>query len=146
MYCIAAVLRLRWQSHRTAVIVLCYGAALVLFCSCLAPQLGQYGAQVARRRRAGRQDRVIIFTNTKRMCEQLAQDLWQDRINCATIHGDREQRERDQALRAFKTGRCPILAATDVAARGLDIKGVQLVVNFDVATSTEDCRERVAEA
>jgi len=91
----------------------------------------------------GPADRVIIFTNTKRMCEDLARDLWQDRISCATIHGDREQRERDQALHAFKTGRCPVLAATDVAARGLDIKGVQLVINFDVAQSTEDHIHRI---
>ena len=45
---------------------------------------------------------VLVFANTKRMCEQLAQDLWQDRINCATIHGDREQRERDQAAASFR--------------------------------------------
>mmetsp|Transcript_88798 Transcript_88798/g.230453 ORF Transcript_88798/g.230453 Transcript_88798/m.230453 type:complete len:483 (+) Transcript_88798:182-1630(+) len=88
-------------------------------------------------------DRVIIFTNTKKMCEQLAQDLWHERISCVTIHGDREQRERDQALHAFKTGRSPILAATDVAARGLDIKGVKLVISFDAASSAEDHIHRI---
>jgi len=88
-------------------------------------------------------DRVIIFVNMKRMCEQLAQELWTERIRCATIHGDREQRERDQALNAFKTGRSPILVATDVAARGLDIKGVKIVVSFDVASSAEDHIHRI---
>lgn len=89
------------------------------------------------------QDRVIVFINTKKMCEQLAQDLWRDRITCVTIHGDREQRERDQALHSFKTGRAPIMAATDVAARGLDIKGVKLVVNYDVASCAEDHIHRI---
>merc|ERR1719203_497630 len=88
-------------------------------------------------------DRVIIFTNTKRMCEQLATDLWADRISCVTIHGDREQRERDQALHAFKSGRSPILVATDVAARGLDIKDVKLVLSYDVASSAEDHIHRI---
>jgi len=88
-------------------------------------------------------DRCIIFVNTKRMCDQLAQELRYDRISCVAIHGDREQWERDQALNAFKTGRSPIMAATDVAARGLDIKGVKLVVNFDVATSAEDHIHRI---
>jgi len=88
-------------------------------------------------------DKVIVFSNTKRMCEQLAQDMRANRISCATIHGDREQRERDQALHAFKTGRSPILAATDVAARGLDIKGVKLVVCFDAAANAEDHIHRI---
>jgi len=88
-------------------------------------------------------ERVIIFVNTKRMCDQLSQDLRYDRMSCVAIHGDREQWERDQALHAFKTGRSPIMAATDVAARGLDIKGVNLVVNFDVASSAEDHIHRI---
>mmetsp|Transcript_4020 Transcript_4020/g.8665 ORF Transcript_4020/g.8665 Transcript_4020/m.8665 type:complete len:592 (-) Transcript_4020:82-1857(-) len=88
-------------------------------------------------------DRVIVFINTKRMCEQLAHDMWNDGIRCCTIHGDREQRERDQALSMFKSGRAPVMAATDVAARGLDIKGVKLVVNFDVASSAEDHIHRI---
>jgi ATP-dependent RNA helicase DDX5/DBP2 len=48
------------------------------------------------------------------------------------IHGDKSQQERDMTLQDFRQGRCPILVATDVAARGLDIKEVQLVVNFDM--------------
>jgi len=89
------------------------------------------------------EDRVLIFVNTKRMCEQLGYELRRERIYCATIHGDREQRERDQALQAFKSGRSPVLAATDVAARGLDIKGVKMVINFDAATNAEDHVHRI---
>mmetsp|Transcript_77442 Transcript_77442/g.160937 ORF Transcript_77442/g.160937 Transcript_77442/m.160937 type:complete len:659 (+) Transcript_77442:3-1979(+) len=88
-------------------------------------------------------DRVIIFTNMKKLCEELARDLWHERVNCVTIHGDREQRERDQALHSFKTGRAPILVATDVAARGLDIKGVSMVINYDAAATTQDHIHRI---
>mmetsp|Transcript_82242 Transcript_82242/g.148412 ORF Transcript_82242/g.148412 Transcript_82242/m.148412 type:complete len:545 (-) Transcript_82242:117-1751(-) len=88
-------------------------------------------------------DKVIIFTNTKRMCEELAQILWGSGISAVTIHGDKEQRERDQALNSFKLGRSPVLAATDVAARGLDIKGVKVVINYDVASSADDHIHRI---
>ena len=56
----------------------------------------------------------------------------------AVIHGDKEQRERDWIINQFKTGRVPVLVATDVAARGLDIKDVNLVVNFDFPNQIED--------
>jgi len=89
-------------------------------------------------------DRVLIFTSTKRMCDQLARTLEsRNRIPCVSIHGDREQRERDAALQAFKTGRSPVMVATDVAARGLDIKGVKMVVNFDPANNAEDYVHRI---
>ncbi|CAK0885704.1 unnamed protein product, partial [Prorocentrum cordatum] len=91
----------------------------------------------------GPEDRCLIFVNTKKMCEELGHDLWRDRIRCGTIHGDKEQRERDQALNAFKAGRSTVLAATDVAARGLDIKGVKMVINFDVANNAEDHVHRI---
>ncbi|CAJ1347614.1 unnamed protein product, partial [Effrenium voratum] len=88
-------------------------------------------------------DRVIVFTNTKKLCESLASDLWHSRVHCVTIHGDKEQRDRDQALNSFKTGRTPVMLATDVAARGLDIKGVKLVVNYDVAPCPDDHIHRI---
>lgn len=90
-----------------------------------------------------RAERVIVFTNTKKLCESLASDLWNSRIHCVTIHGDKEQRDRDQALHSFKTGRTPVMLATDVAARGLDIKGVKLVVNYDVAPCPDDHIHRI---
>jgi ATP-dependent RNA helicase DDX5/DBP2 len=89
-------------------------------------------------------DRVLIFTSTKRMCDQLARSLEsRNRIRCVSIHGDREQRERDAALAAFKSGRSPVMVATDVAARGLDVKGVKMVVNFDPANNAEDYVHRI---
>lgn len=90
-----------------------------------------------------RAERVIVFTNTKKLCESLASELWSSRIHCVTIHGDKEQRDRDQALHSFKTGRTPVMLATDVAARGLDIKGVKLVVNYDVAPCPDDHIHRI---
>merc|ERR1719247_2349916 len=87
--------------------------------------------------RSSSEDRVLIFTNTKRTCDMLQRWL-RAHIGCNAIHGDREQRERDQALNAFKSGREPILIATDVASRGLDIKGVVAVVNYDSANTAED--------
>jgi len=93
---------------------------------------------------APRGERVIVFTATKRGCDQLARELEnRSRISCVCIHGDREQRERDAALEAFKSGRSPIMVATDVAARGLDIKHVKLVVNFDPANNAEDYVHRI---
>jgi ATP-dependent RNA helicase DDX5/DBP2 len=89
-------------------------------------------------------DRVLVFTSTKRMCDQLARTLeGRNRIPCVSIHGDREQRERDAALAAFKNGRSPVMVATDVAARGLDIKGVKMVINFDAANNAEDYVHRI---
>jgi len=88
-------------------------------------------------------DRVLVFTNTKRLCDDLARDLRRSRMTCNAIHGDREQRERDQALQNFKSGRCPILIATDVAARGLDIKGVKMVINYDPPNNSEDYVHRI---
>ena len=60
-----------------------------------------------------------------------------------SIHGDKSHREREDALRQFKTGRCPVLVATDVAARGLDIPGVELVVNMDMAYSGDEYLHRI---
>jgi len=93
--------------------------------------------------RMGPQDRCIVFTNTKRMCEQIAHELRGQRVSCVTIHGDREQHERDAALNSFKSGRAWILVATDVAARGLDIKGVQWVINYDCADCIDDHVHRI---
>lgn len=69
--------------------------------------------------------KVIIFCSTKRMCDQLARTLARQ-FGAAAIHGDKSQGERDRVLGQFRTGRSPILVATDVAARGLDIKDIRL--------------------
>merc|ERR1719343_216921 len=82
--------------------------------------------------------KCLVFANTKRMCEQLSNSLYRAGVPCSSIHGDKDQRERDNALNGLKSGRIKVLVATDVAARGLDIKGVGLVVNYDAANNTED--------
>eukprot|EP00931_Biecheleriopsis_adriatica_P062335 TRINITY_DN3754_c0_g1_i1.p1 TRINITY_DN3754_c0_g1~~TRINITY_DN3754_c0_g1_i1.p1 ORF type:complete len:514 (-),score=114.60 TRINITY_DN3754_c0_g1_i1:5-1486(-) len=87
--------------------------------------------------------KCLVFAGTKRMCEELSQGLWSAGVSCASIHGDKDQRERDQALNGLKQGRIRVLVATDVAARGLDIKGIGLVVNYDAANNTEDYVHRI---
>jgi ATP-dependent RNA helicase DDX5/DBP2 len=68
--------------------------------------------------------KIIIFCSTKKMCDQLARNLTRQ-FGAAAIHGDKSQSERDHVLSQFRTGRSPILVATDVAARGLDIKDIR---------------------
>lgn len=70
--------------------------------------------------------KVIIFCSTKKMCDQLARNLSRH-VRAAAIHGDKSQSERDSVLSDFRSGRCPILVATDVAARGLDVKDVRYI-------------------
>lgn len=87
---------------------------------------------------------ALVFTETKRGADALERDLWQDaRGGVTTIHGDRSQHERETALSAFRSGRCPILIATDVASRGLDIPNVHLVVNYDMPKDIDDYVHRI---
>lgn len=74
--------------------------------------------------------RVVIFSETKRDCDHLAVALGREGIKAAAVHGDKSQSDRDYSLRAFRQGRVPVLVATDVAARGLDIPGVTAVINY----------------
>jgi ATP-dependent RNA helicase DDX5/DBP2 len=89
------------------------------------------------------QGKCLVFASTKRMCEQLSQELHRAGVSCASIHGDKGQQERDRALEGLKRGEIRVLVATDVAARGLDIKGVGLVINYDAANNTEDYVHRI---
>ncbi|XP_073108641.1 ATP-dependent RNA helicase-like protein DB10 isoform X2 [Elaeis guineensis] len=86
--------------------------------------------------------KIIIFCSTKRMCDQLAGTLTHQ-FGAAAIHGDKSQGERDRVLNQFRTGRSPILVATDVAARGLDIKDIRVVINYDFPTGVEDYVHRI---
>ncbi|KAF5765963.1 putative RNA helicase [Helianthus annuus] len=86
--------------------------------------------------------KVIIFCSTKRMCDQLARNLTRQ-FSAAAIHGDKSQGERDYVLNQFRTGRSPVLVATDVAARGLDIKDIRVVINYDFPTGVEDYVHRI---
>lgn len=86
--------------------------------------------------------KFIIFCSTKRMCDQLARNLSRQ-YRASAIHGDKSQAERDSVLSEFRSGKCPILVATDVAARGLDIKDIRVVVNYDFPTGVEDYVHRI---
>ena len=75
--------------------------------------------------------RTILFTRTKRNADRLAHGLRKEGVEAAAIHGDLPQRVREQSLKGFTTGEVAALVATDVAARGLDIEDVEIVVHFD---------------
>ena len=75
----------------------------------------------------------LVFCNTKQQCRELANDLVQAGFHALALHGDLEQRDRDQVLVQFANKSSPILIATDVAARGLDIKELPAVINFDLS-------------
>ncbi|ADB49529.1 DEAD/DEAH box helicase [Conexibacter woesei] len=82
-------------------------------------------------------DQAIVFVRTKIRCDQLYRTLRDRGMNVKALHGDMSQGQRDGVMLSFKSGRLPILVATDVAARGLDISSVTHVVNFDVPTSPD---------
>uniref|UniRef100_A0A803MUF8 RNA helicase n=1 Tax=Chenopodium quinoa TaxID=63459 RepID=A0A803MUF8_CHEQI len=86
--------------------------------------------------------KIIIFCATKKMCDLLARNLSRP-FGAAAIHGDKSQSERDHVLNQFRSGRSPVLVATDVAARGLDIKDIRVVVNYDFPTGIEDYVHRI---
>ena len=86
---------------------------------------------------------AIVFVRTKVRCEQLFKTLRDRGMNVRALHGDMSQGSRDGVMLAFKGGRVPILVATDVAARGLDISTVTVVVNYDVPTSPDTYVHRI---
>ena len=76
-------------------------------------------------------ERCIVFARTKRGADRLTEDLRREGVNARAIHGDLRQQARERALRGFSQGRLPVLVATDVAARGLDVDGIDVVMHFD---------------
>ncbi len=88
-------------------------------------------------------ERLIIFCKTKRITDDLADFLNDHDIDAESIHGDLEQNERTKVLTEFSNNSLPILVATDVAARGIDIKGLSAVINFDLPLDTEDYVHRI---
>jgi ATP-dependent RNA helicase DDX3X len=86
---------------------------------------------------------ILVFVETKRGADFLEDMLCREGFPATSIHGDRSQREREEALASFKSGRTPVLVATDVAARGLDIDGVTQVINFDLPNNIDDYVHRI---
>ncbi|ROR23147.1 superfamily II DNA/RNA helicase [Comamonas sp. BIGb0124] len=86
---------------------------------------------------------AFVFVNSKLGCARLARALEHDGLKATALHGDKSQDERLKALEAFKSGAVDLLVATDVAARGLDIKDVPAVFNFDLPFNSEDYVHRI---
>ncbi|KAF8141925.1 P-loop containing nucleoside triphosphate hydrolase protein [Boletus edulis] len=86
---------------------------------------------------------TLVFVETKRMADTLSDFLMANHLPATSIHGDRSQRERETALQTFRSGRTPILVATAVAARGLDIPNVTHVINYDLPSDIDDYVHRI---
>lgn len=86
---------------------------------------------------------TLIFTETKKGADYLDEFLYNRKYKSTSIHGDRTQREREEALNAFRSGEYPILVATAVAARGLDIPNVRHVINFDLPSDIDEYVHRI---
>ena len=88
-------------------------------------------------------DRVIVFVETKKGCDMLTRSLRMDGFQARAMHGDKSQEERDWVLKEFKSCQATLLIATDVAARGLDVDDIRMVVNFDFPNDTETYIHRI---
>lgn len=86
---------------------------------------------------------VLIFTRTKHGADRVAKDLRKSNIEALAIHGDKSQNARQNALRSFKAGETRVLVATDIAARGIDIDNLQLVINFEIPNVAETYVHRI---
>ena len=93
--------------------------------------------------KAAEAKQVIIFTKTKITASRLSRSLEREGIAADAIHGDKTQQERIKALDAFKAGTCTALVATDVAARGLDITELPMVINYEIPSAPEDYVHRI---
>ncbi|KAL2048626.1 hypothetical protein N7G274_000538 [Stereocaulon virgatum] len=87
--------------------------------------------------------KVLLFTGTKRVADEITRFLRQDGYPALSIHGDKQQNERDWVLNEFKTGKSPIMVATDVASRGIDVKNITHVFNYDYPNNSEDYVHRI---
>lgn len=86
---------------------------------------------------------ALVFCHTRKQCAEVATMLNERSISARAIHGELEQRERDQVLALFANGSCPVMVATDVAARGLDISSLPLVINYELPHDAEIYTHRI---
>ncbi len=82
-------------------------------------------------------ERVMIFCNTKHMCQRLSDDFQRAKLPCDCIHGDIRQSQREKTMQRYREGKLPILIATDVASRGIDVDDVDCVINYDIPEENE---------
>jgi ATP-dependent RNA helicase RhlE len=87
--------------------------------------------------------RVLVFVATRHATEHVARKLFDRGVHAAPLHGDMSQSRRTEVLQAFKDGRWEVLVTTDLAARGIDIAGLQVVVNYDLPRSADDYVHRI---
>ena len=87
--------------------------------------------------------RLLIFTKTKHGAEKVVKSLSKDGFSVASIHGNKSQNQRQKSLINFKNGNCPLLVATDIAARGIDVPGVEAVINYDLPEVPESYVHRI---
>lgn len=93
--------------------------------------------------KAGELDRVIIFSGKKDKVKEITRELQRMHINCASMHSDLSQQERDDVMYRFKAGQVNVLVATDIVARGIDIDDILMVINYDVPHDVEDYVHRI---
>ena len=93
--------------------------------------------------KAGELKRVIIFSGKKEKVKDITRELQRMHINCASMHSDLSQQERDDVMYRFKSGHVDVLIATDIVARGIDIDDILMVINYDVPRDAEDYVHRI---
>merc|ERR1719510_2115429 len=87
--------------------------------------------------------KALAFANTKRECERLIYALLKAGVPADCIHGDKTQLQRDDTMHKFRNGYARVLVATDVVARGIDIRDIRVVINYDLPTNIEDYVHRI---
>ena len=88
-------------------------------------------------------DQVLLFSRTKHGADKIVRNLKNKNIDCAAIHGDRNQNQRQKALKDFKENKIRLLVATDIAARGIDISKLRYVINYDIPNESETYVHRI---
>ncbi len=117
------------------------------------PEIDQYMVRIGRANklwvlgrlmiRLDKEDQVIIFSNTKRMVDLLVERLDRHRFSATGLHGDMAQNKRERIISDFRDGKTKVIIATDVAARGLDVDGVTMVINYDIPADSESYVHRI---
>lgn len=92
---------------------------------------------------SGNMDRVLVFTRTKHGADRVVKQLGASGIRAAAIHGNKSQAQREKALASFKSAEVPVLVATDIAARGIDVSGVSHVINFELPNVADQYVHRI---
>lgn len=88
-------------------------------------------------------DKILVFVERKSECGELERILKKKGISCVTLHGDKEQVDRNEALKGFRDGGYPVMVATSVAARGIDVKDIKLVINYDIPKDIKEYIHRI---